>query len=135
MALNSDTITDAASTITAANTALVLPDTLWSPSMEEQETVITFSRGDGRAQIYTSDNTVLTKIRKCMSSSDEYSLDRIIQIRPSENSPAVPSAVEVSCPVEFICFRKGRKELTDEQKEAARQRLAEARKKTALGSK
>ena len=37
-----------------------------SSSMEEQETVISFSREGGTAVIWTSDNTMLTKLKKLM---------------------------------------------------------------------
>lgn len=33
-------------------------------TIEEQETHINFSRGDSRAEIYTSDTTMMTKLNK-----------------------------------------------------------------------
>ena len=39
-------------------------------SADEQETTINFSRTDKEAEVYTSDNTVLTKIKNMFSSDD-----------------------------------------------------------------
>lgn len=39
--------------------------------MDEAETTITWQRGDSKVNIFTSDNTTLTKIKKCMAKNPE----------------------------------------------------------------
>lgn len=46
-------------------------------SIEEQETHINFMRGDGRAEIYTSDTTMMTKLNKLIRlPNTEWKLER-----------------------------------------------------------
>ncbi len=94
--------------------------------IEEQETNINFCRGDGRARIYTSDSTMITKLCKLSKIQDtEWKLERVINAKNGEEVGRV-----YSCPVEFVSFRKKRvkKEYTEEQKKAIGNRLLESRK-------
>ena len=65
---------------------------------EEVETCINFSRyDDNNAYIFTSDNTVLTRLKKLL--------------------------VEVTFPKDLISFRSGHRDMTEEQKQAAGERM------------
>ena len=72
--------------------------------IEEQETHINFSRDDKRAEIYTSDTTVMTKLNKLIESpGTEWKLERVSK---SKNNVLIGKTY--SCPVEFISFRTKR---------------------------
>ena len=54
-------------------------------SADEQETTINFSRTDKEAEVYTSDNTVLTKIKNMFSNDDcEWKLKDVVLFRSEE---------------------------------------------------
>ena len=95
--------------------------------VNEQETVITFSRDSNEATIYTSDTTVMTKLDKLCSSSDEWKLVRIDKAKMSGNIVSKNYKVKKS----LVSFRtrKTKREMTDEQREAAAERLRKARGK------
>ena len=49
-------------------------------STDEQETTINYGRNDEEAEVYTSDNTVLTKIKNMFSSDDcEWKLKDVVK--------------------------------------------------------
>lgn len=85
-----------------------------SLSVAEQETSIIFMRDEPFAKIYTSDSTQITRLDKlCKSSPDMYKLD-----------------YETSVGKAYICtdkglisFRSKKREVSDEQKEAAGERM------------
>lgn len=87
--------------------------------IEEQETHISWSRGDARAKIYVSDVTTMTKLDKLVAAKNtEWSLDKECR----EKNGSVTGKF-YSCPVEFISFRSKRVVLSEEQKQAMAQRL------------
>ena len=89
--------------------------------IEEQETHINFSRGDGRAEIYTSDTTMMTKLNKLIKiPATEWKLERVSRLASGE---VVGNTY--SCPVEFISFRTKRssRKFTEEEKKAIGERL------------
>lgn len=95
--------------------------------IEEQETHISWSRGDARAKIYVSDVTTMTKLDKLVTATDsEWTLDKEYR----EKDGRVQGKF-YSCPVEFISFRSKRttQNLTDEQREALSERMRENRLK------
>ena len=92
---------------------------------EEQETCINFSRGDGRAEIYTSDTTMMTKLNKLVKSPEtEWKLERVSKL---ERTGEVIGKT-YSCPVEFISFRKKRvsRIYSEEEKKQISKRLRKA---------
>ena len=94
-------------------------------SADEQETTINFSRTDKEAEIYTSDNTVLTKIKNMFSSDDcEWKLKNVVKDRKGN-----VVSVFFSVPKKLISLRAKtvKSSLTDEQKQAAAERLKNAR--------
>lgn len=87
--------------------------------IEEQETHINWSRGDARAQIYTSDVTTMTKLDKLVSAKDtEWKLEKEYR----EKDGRVHGKF-YSCPVEFISFRSKRVTISEEHKKASSERM------------
>lgn len=90
--------------------------------MEEQETVISFSRKDERATVYCSDNTMLTKIQKLLNAPDsEWTLEQTFK-----NTDGKPTGYEFSVTKKLIALRpkkKVGKELTEEERLALGARL------------
>ena len=94
-------------------------------STDEQETTINFSRTDKEAEVYTSDNTVLTKIKNMFSSDDcEWKLKNVVKDRDGN-----VVGVFFIVPKKLISLRAKtvKSSLTDEQKQAAAERLKNAR--------
>ena len=94
-------------------------------SADEQETTINFSKTDKEAEVYTSDNTVLTKIKNMFSSDDcEWKLKNVVKDRKGN-----VVSVFFSVPKKLISLRAKtvKSNLTDEQKQAAAERLKNAR--------
>lgn len=87
--------------------------------IEEQETHINWSRGDARAKIYVSDVTTMTRLDKLVAAEGtEWKLDKEYR----EKDGRVHGKF-YSCPVEFISFRSKRVTMSEEQKEAAAERM------------
>lgn len=89
-------------------------------SIEEQETHINFMRGDGRAKIYTSDTTMMTRFNKLVEiAGAEWKLERVERLNGSV------IGCTYSCPVSFISYRSKRikRELTEEQREQLRDNM------------
>lgn len=94
-------------------------------STDEQETTINYGRNDEEAEVYTSDNTVLTKIKNMFSSDDcEWKLKNVVKDRKGN-----VVSVFFSVPKKLISLRTKtvKSSLTDEQKQAAAERLKNAR--------
>lgn len=85
-----------------------------SISISEQETVVLYMRDEDFATIYTSDSTQMTRLDKlCVNSPDLYVLIEDTGI-----------GKKYKChDKDLISFRKKKRELTDEQKEAAGERM------------
>lgn len=85
-----------------------------SVSISEQEVCINFMRGESFATIYTSDTTYITKLDKlCNTSPDMYSL-------VTDTGRGKTYRVEDKT---LISFRAKKRELSDEQKIAAGERM------------
>jgi len=95
-------------------TVIVEPKLSNSVSIAEQEVNINFMRDEDHATIYTSDTTYLTKLDKlCMTSPDMYSLI-------ADNGRGKTYRVEDKT---LISFRAKKRELSEEQKIAAGERM------------
>ena len=95
-------------------------------SADEQETTINFSRTDKEAEVYTSDNTVLTKIKNMFNSDDcEWKLKDVVKDQ-ERNVVGVFFIV----PKKLVSLRAKtvKSSLTDEQRRAAAERLKNARR-------
>lgn len=90
-------------------------------TIEEQETHINLNRGDSRAEIYTSDTTMMTKLNKLIElPNTEWKLERASKLGNGE-----VIGKTYSCPVKFISFRTKRssREFTEEEKKAIGERF------------
>lgn len=97
-----------------------LPPITSLPS-DEQETVIVIPRTGNKARISTTDSTMKTKLDKMVESSDMWICEK-------EDGPVkFYEALDKS----LVSFRKNKvsREMTDEQKEKAAERLKKARER------
>lgn len=86
------------------------------PALEERETVINFGRLDKTASVYTSDETVMTKLDKFVKQDTGWKL----KCQGTCDGDLVSKTYE--CPVEFISFRSKKVTYTEEQKRAMAER-------------
>lgn len=84
---------------------------------DEQETTISWYRRDAVASIYTSDNTMLTKMKKLMAKSPDCKLKNITWGKDGE-----PTGYFFEVPVRFVKVLKP-KEVSEEQRAALSERL------------
>lgn len=101
------------------NRPLVMPDSFIGTPLEEQETVINWLRIDDVIQIYTSDNTMLTKLKKLMASGpDQYTLTDVSYYEGN------PCSVTVTAQLRCLSLRAGNKrDLSDEERQALSDRM------------
>lgn len=93
-----------------------LPDELdpVDASTDEQEVTITAYRGDERMSLWVSDNTMLTKVKRCMRANpEEWKLERV-----EWHKEGTVAGYEFSFPKKYLSFRTKTTtyELTDEQR-------------------
>ena len=88
--------------------------------LDEQETSIVFERNSDKMTIWTSDNTIVTKLRGLMTKSPEEYILRSISTYDGQ-----PVAYEVEAPKEFLSFRSVRvtRTMTEEQRIANSERM------------
>lgn len=84
---------------------------------EEQETTISWYRRDAIAVVWTSDNTMLTKMKKLMAKSPDCKLKNITWSKDGE-----PTGYSFEVPVRFVKVLKP-KEVSEEQRMALSERL------------
>lgn len=86
---------------------------------DEQETVISFGRNERAAYIYTSDQTVMTKLDKLVNTSSYYSLAHVGKVDGS-----IVDKQYVVSDKSLICFRGAKRTgqpMTEEQKQKMRE--------------
>lgn len=93
----------------------------------EQETVINFSRDSNEATVYTSDSTVMTKLDKL--ADPENSNAPFWKVTKEHRVDGEIVAKSYVTNKRLISFRAGIKELSEDQKEAAANRMREWQKK------
>lgn len=96
---------------------------------DEQETVIIIPR-NGPTRISTSDNTMLTKLKRIMAQPDcDWKLVNVLQAM-NETDPCAVTEVTVECKDPLVTIRgsKIKRELTEEQRLAMSERLKAIRK-------
>lgn len=84
---------------------------------DEQETTISWYRKDSVVSVYTSDNTMLTKMKKLMGKSGDCKLKNITWSKDGE-----PTGYFFEVPVRFVKVSKP-KEVSEEQRAALSERL------------
>ena len=90
--------------------------------IEEQETHLSFMRGDERAVIYTSDTTIMTKLNNLVElAGTDWKVEKVAKL--SRTGEII--GITYSCPVNFVSFRKKavQREYTEEQRKAIGERL------------
>lgn len=92
--------------------------------VNEQETVINFTRDSDKATVYISDSTMLTKLHKLMKKNPEEW--RLVH-QDTVNGEIVSETFE--CPKKLISLRASTSSrvMTEEQRQAAAERLRKAR--------
>lgn len=95
-------------------------------STEEQETVITWSRNDKTAHIYTSDSVMMARLKRRQEANPkEYKNLVVSKLQSGEEA-----SVDVDVPLNLITIRKktaDKREMTEEEKQAARERFMKYR--------
>ena len=96
--------------------------------LEEQETVVNFYRTDHRMSIYTSDQTMITKLMKLLKKSEQNEEAGYIHVREEKMNGRVV-AIEVSAPKHLMSLRmpKKKRELSDEERQALAERMRKVR--------
>ena len=97
-------------------------------SLAEQETVINFYRIDDRMSIYTSDQTMISKLRKSLSKNPQ-KLNTGYLLEREEKPNGRTVAIEVSAPKNLFSLRNPMKkrDLTDEERKAMAERMRKVR--------
>lgn len=102
-----------------------LPETLTVP-MEEQETLISWSRNDAKIKIYTSDNTMLTKLRKLLNNAPE----NYILVHVENDQDGNPYSVTFEANANCVSLRQGKeKNFSEEFRQELSERMKAMRKK------
>ena len=95
-------------------------ETISCSDLDEAETTICVERRSKTAQIYTSDNVMLTKLKKQMSKNSEWKC-----WEASRNADGEVTGYFFEVPKRAVSIRAGNKiEVSDERKEAAKVRFS-----------
>ena len=99
-------------------------------SIDEQETVIVFSRNNGTASVETTDPTVLTKLKKYAATNPkEWSLTNVTA-SGNESDPTKITSICFECPKKLISLRSksaSPRELTEEERAEIAERMRNIR--------
>ena len=95
-------------------------------SVDEQETVIVFSRNNDTASVETTDSTVLTKLKKYATTNpDEWVLTNVTTGQ-DESDPMKITSICFECPKKLISLRSksaAPRELTEEERAEIAERM------------
>lgn len=105
---------------------------LFGLSADESETIIVIRKDSPEATIATSDSTVFTKIRRNILADPEHKnwkVQSFIRTKADKN-PLHFVELIVACPKKLVSLRSktSTRELTEEQKEAMRERMLKMRR-------
>ena len=99
-------------------------------SIDEQETVIAFSRNDDTASVETTDPTVLTKLKRYATTNpDEWVLINVTTGQ-DESDPMKITSICFECPKKLISLRSkstAPRELTEEERAEIAERMRNVR--------
>ena len=105
---------------------------LFGVTADESETIIITRRDSPEATITTSDSTMFTKIRRNIIADPEHKDWKVQAVTraSSDKNQFHFIEVQVTCPKKLISLRSKTttKELTEEQKEAMRERMSKMRR-------
>ena len=95
-------------------------------SVDEQETVIVFSRNNDTASVETTDSTVLTKLKKYATTNpDEWVITNVTS-SGNESDPMKITSICFECPKKLISLRSksaAPRELTEEERAEIAERM------------
>lgn len=95
---------------------------------DEQETTISFSRIGDRVDIWTSDTTMITKLDKlCESAPELYKVNKVGKV----NGSVVGKDYTIT-DKSMVSFRSSKRQMTEEQKQAAKARMQQLHKEGKL---
>ncbi len=92
---------------------------------EEQETVINYSRMEKAVSIFTSDQTVITRLDKLCEKAPEYY--QVTEVTISNVTNRVLTKVYSVSDKSVISYRPGKRKLSEEQKKAIAEQLRNGR--------
>ena len=99
-------------------------------SIDEQETIIAFSRNGDMASVETTDPTVLTKLKKYAATNpDEWVLTNVTA-GCNESDPMKITSICFECPKKLISLRSkstAQRELTEEERAEIAERMRNVR--------
>ena len=97
---------------------------MFSIPLDERETIINFGRTEKGCWIYTSDETVMTRLDKLVASSPHYELKKIGNVKgsPVDREYYLDDKT-------LISFRSEKKKMSEEQKQAAAERMRNLKNK------
>ena len=105
---------------------------LFGVTADESETIIVTRRDSPEATITTSDSTVFTKIRKNILADPEHKEWNVRQVihAGADRDPLHFIEIIVTCPKKLVSLRSktATREMTEEQKEAMRERMSKMRR-------
>lgn len=105
---------------------------LFGVTSDESETIIITRRDSPEATITTSDSTMFTKIRRNIIADPEHKDWKVQAVTraSSDKNQFHFIEIQVTCPKKLISLRSktSTRELTDEQKEAMRERMSKMRR-------
>lgn len=94
----------------------------------EQETVINLRRNEGKAIIYTSDTLMMSKLHRL---HEKNSHDWICVKKDTDSMDHDVVSETWECPKNLISFKAMKRTMTEEQRQAAAERLKRMREKKA----
>lgn len=99
-------------------------------SIDEQETIIVFSRNNDTASVETTDSTVLTKLKKYATTNpDEWVLTNVTTGQ-NESDPMKITSICFECPKKLISLRSkstAPRELTEDERAEIAERMRNVR--------
>lgn len=90
-------------------------------SIEERETTINFSYDIDKMSIYTSDNTTMTKLKKCM----EENPNEWLCWEGARDSEGNITGYFLEAPKKYLTFRKNSIKLSEENRQKASERFSQ----------
>ena len=95
-------------------------------SVDEQETVIVFSRNNDTASVETTDSTVLTKLKKYATTNPDEWVITNVTTSGNESDPTKITSICFECPKKLISLRSksaAPRELTEEERAEIAERM------------
>lgn len=99
--------------------------------VNERETTISFSMKDNLMSIYTSDNTIMTKLKRCILDNPK---EWVCWEGPRDVDGNI-TGYFLEAPKKYLTFRKNRVQMSEENRQKASERFSQMYKEGKLGKK